>query len=121
MPQKVFPLPTVGAPSASNSPSALSAQALMGWIKNTPKKIHKKLTVRGEGGVNAYCQSDRKISIFFLPIPLYFDLICTSKNKDTHKASSPCFKSGEASRGKLGMNYAVKEREHQALDAFFLF
>ena len=26
--QKVFPLPTVGAPSASNSPSALSAQAL---------------------------------------------------------------------------------------------
>ena len=34
--QKVFPLPTVRAPSASNSPSALSAQALrasrMGWI-----------------------------------------------------------------------------------------
>ena len=26
--EKVFPLPTVGAPSASNSPSALSAQAL---------------------------------------------------------------------------------------------
>merc|ERR1711978_53373 len=26
--QKVFPLPTVGAPSASKSPSALSAQAL---------------------------------------------------------------------------------------------
>ena len=26
--QKLFPLPTVGAPSASNSPSALSAQAL---------------------------------------------------------------------------------------------
>ena len=25
--QKVFPLPTVGAPSASNSPSALSARA----------------------------------------------------------------------------------------------
>ena len=29
--QKVFPLPTVGAPSASNSPSALSAQAL--WAR----------------------------------------------------------------------------------------
>ena len=30
--QKVFPLPTVRAPSASNSPSALSEQAL--WRKN---------------------------------------------------------------------------------------
>ena len=30
--QKVFPLPTVGAPSASNSPSAVSAQAF--WDKN---------------------------------------------------------------------------------------
>ena len=29
--QKVFPPPTVGAPSASNSPSALSAQAL--WAR----------------------------------------------------------------------------------------
>ena len=33
MRQKVLPLPTVGAPSASNSPSALSSQALRaGWI-----------------------------------------------------------------------------------------
>ena len=33
MPQKVFPHPTVRAPSASNSPSALSARALrVGWI-----------------------------------------------------------------------------------------
>ena len=79
MPQKVFPLPTVGAPSASNSPSALSAQALMGWIKNTPKKIHKKLTVRGEGGVNAYCQSDRKISIFFYPFPYILTLSAHQK------------------------------------------
>ena len=32
--QKVFPLPNVGAPSASNSPSALSAQARKaGWIR----------------------------------------------------------------------------------------
>ena len=32
--QKVFPPPTVGAPSASNSPSALSPRALRaGWIK----------------------------------------------------------------------------------------
>ena len=31
--------------------------------KNTPKKNHKKLSVRGSG-VNAYGQPDRKISVF---------------------------------------------------------
>ena len=35
--QKVFPLPTVGAPSASNSPSALSAQALRAGQLSFPK------------------------------------------------------------------------------------
>ena len=35
--QKVFPHPTVGAPSASNSPSALSAQAL----RDNSKMFHK--------------------------------------------------------------------------------
>ena len=35
MAQKVFPLPTVGLPSASNSPSALSAQAR--WINEVSR------------------------------------------------------------------------------------
>ena len=34
--QKVFPLPTVGAQSASNSPSALSAQALRARALRAP-------------------------------------------------------------------------------------
>ena len=38
--QKVFPLPTVGAPSASKSPSALSAQALRARL--TTKNLRKK-------------------------------------------------------------------------------
>ena len=41
--KKVFPLPTVGTPSASNSSSALSAQALQararGWIKRGAAKL----------------------------------------------------------------------------------
>ena len=41
-------------------------------IKNTPKKFHKKLTVRGGRGVNAYGQPDRKISAFFFTTPITF-------------------------------------------------
>ena len=39
MRQKVFPHPTVGAPSASNSPSAISAQAQR--VDNAKDKIRK--------------------------------------------------------------------------------
>ena len=42
MRQKVFPLPTVRAPSASNSPSALSAQALWYKVKKNSQNTDRK-------------------------------------------------------------------------------
>ena len=53
--QKVFPPPTVGLPSASNSPSALSAQRAglisKGWITDVrTTKIRHELCSRSLGG-----------------------------------------------------------------------
>ena len=57
MRQQIFPLPTVGAPSASNSPSALSARA--------GKQIQR--SIAGDFSID-FCmsQSNLSIKIFYI-------------------------------------------------------